>query len=521
MTAALVHVSRVDVDSPSGRPLFRGLDLSLSAGDRVALIGRNGVGKSTLLELLAGRAQPARGVVNSSTAPVIVAQEPGSAGPVLQRLQARVQHDRRFEASLTRELTEAGLRRFEQLLAPAQLSRGERRKLHLIAAKLAQPELLLLDEPTQDLDAIGEAWLLRWLASWRGGLIVASHSRPLLRGFADFFIVAESGCRHIPGSFEVVARQLEQEQDDSQRRYIEHLNTLAKQERHHVQVCQRRKRKKNVGRLHELRRRTSRARLNEKRSYAQESQARAAKIRQDRIDGARGWAKATRQAMTVKLPLDALVTRLPEHDGRDLITLTDVALQVGGRRLFEHVSAPLGRDRVGIIGPNGSGKTTLLRVMLGELAASEGVAARQPDKIGSISQGASEWALGDSLLAQLFERSGASSLDEAAQLLLAHRFPLALAERPLASLSPGERVRAALICLFRRTPAVELLVLDEPTLSLDFVGLAALQAALRAWPGGLVVASHDREFLAEIGVERVIELDGCGDHEWSAEVLPG
>jgi ATPase subunit of ABC transporter with duplicated ATPase domains len=485
---ALVELDAVDMDTPTGRPLFRALSLGLSTGDRVALIGRNGVGKSTLLGLLAGRSKPTRGHVISRTEPMLVEQEPSSALPVLQRLHAQAQHQRTFERALVHELEAAGLRPLAQLLAAPELSRGEHRKLHLIEALLARPELLLLDEPTQDLDAAGEAWLLGWVSSWRGALIVASHSRALLR------------------SFEKLQRQLEREEDEQQRRYVEHLHTLEEQERHNIQILQRRKRKKNLGRLHELRRRTSRMRLNEKRAQAQESQAKAAQIRKDRIEAARSWAKATRAALTVKLPLDALVTELPEHDGHPNVALADVAMQLGERRLFANLTTQIARERVGVMGPNGSGKTTLLRVMLGELSPTEGTATCRPERIGVIAQGATNWNSNDSLLERLFDDSDCVTLDEAAQLLLAHRFPLALAERPLSSLSPGERVRAALICLFRRTPTVELLVLDEPTLSLDFIGLAALQAALRTWPGGLVVASHDREFLDAIGIEQFITL---------------
>lgn len=91
-------------------------------------------------------------------------------------------------------------------------------------------------------------------------------------------------------------------------------------------------------------------------------------------------------------------------------------------------------------------------------------------------------------------------------MLVAHKFPLALGQRPLRSLSAGERARAALICLFARLPAPELLILDEPTFSLDLLGQRALTQALRAWPGTLVVASHDREFLSQINVDRTIAL---------------
>ena len=127
-------------------------------------------------------------------------------------------------------------------------------------------------------------------------------------------------------------------------------------------------------------------------------------------------------------------------------------------------------------------------------------------RAGFIAQNASNWMLDESLLYHLTVGSDATSTEQVAQLLMAYRFPFALAERPLASLSPGERVRAALICLFQRRPVVELLVLDEPTDHLDFVGVAAMQAALRAWAGGLCLVSHDEEFLQFIGVQQRIAL---------------
>jgi ATPase subunit of ABC transporter with duplicated ATPase domains len=113
----------------------------------------------------------------------------------------------------------------------------------------------------------------------------------------------------------------------------------------------------------------------------------------------------------------------------------------------------------------------------------------------------------DESLAELMAMQISTASPEAVTTILrVHRFPLALADRPLATLSPGERVRAALICLTRRQPPPELLVLDEPTQHLDFVGLAALEAILAAWPGGLLVVSHDAEFLDAIGVSRRLDL---------------
>jgi ATPase subunit of ABC transporter with duplicated ATPase domains len=112
--------------------------------------------------------------------------------------------------------------------------------------------------------------------------------------------------------------------------------------------------------------------------------------------------------------------------------------------------------------------------------------------------------------------SNASDPDAVARVLAAHKFPFALAQRPLTSLSPGERVRAALICLFERRPCVQALILDEPTEHLDFVGARALEAVLGVWRGGLVVVSHDRAFLDAVGVDQRLHLHA----QWRLEALP-
>jgi ATPase subunit of ABC transporter with duplicated ATPase domains len=186
--------------------------------------------------------------------------------------------------------------------------------------------------------------------------------------------------------------------------------------------------------------------------------------------------------------------------------LRDVTVQRGSRVLLESLDLVISRERVALVGPNGAGKTSLLEVALGCARPSRGLAGRDLSKIGSIAQGAADWRLQESLLETLLLQDPQLEPESAARLLAAHRFPLLLAQRPLASLSPGERTRAALLTLLQRRPAPELLVLDEPTFSLDLLGQRALADVLRAWPGGLLVASHDRAFLQAIGITRTVEL---------------
>lgn len=468
MESPRLEVSGLCIDTPAGRPLFRDLGLTLGA-ERVAVVGRNGVGKSTLLEVLAGHEEIRQGSLRCR----------GSRRLVRQQLGAE---------------------------APDPGSPGERRRRALEAAFDARPDLLLLDEPTQDLDAEGVSWLRARIEQWEMGLIVVSHDRSLLRGFRDFFVVAEGGCRHFAGSFDALMRDLEEERSQAQRRYVRHLNRLVAQEKHNTTVAGRRQRKKNLGRIHEVGRSGPRILLNTNRSYAQESQGKRAVLQKRRIEAARRWAKATRRALSVDLPLEVLVPAVPAVPGPPIARLEGVSACVEGRTLFGGIDLELScGDRLAITGPNGAGKTTLLEILRREREPASGRARADGARLGWIAQNATNWVADESLITLLASGAGTDA-EAVAQLLVAHRFPLALAERPLASLSPGERVRAALICLFQRRPVVELLVLDEPTDHLDFVGLAAVQDALRAWRGGLCVVSHDEEFLSAIGVERRIAL---------------
>jgi len=487
----LLTARGLDVNTAAGRPLFRNLNLSMT-NERVAIIGRNGVGKSTLLDVLTEQTPPLHGTIQRLTDTLLVPQH--LAQPPKYCPDA--------------ESAAIGLRPHHERFNTGGFSRGEQRKLALLAAKRKHPGLLLLDEPTQDLDNTGLQWLHHWLSAWSNGLILVSHDPRLLRHFTHFLVITESGCRYFKGCFEALQRDLERDTADSQKKYLHHLHTLVEQEAHNAQVTRRRQRKKNRGRVGELGRMTSRMRLNTKRSYAQCSQGKADKVRELRIAAVRDWVKATRRALTVSLPMAQLMPKLPKDNGEAIITADNLSASRNGHTCFKGINLIVHRERIGILGQNGAGKTTLLRTLLGQHPAKTGTVVTRLAKVGTIAQGASDWMLEDSLLENLLTSSNASSPETAAHLLVGHQFPLALAERPLKSLSPGERVRAALICLLAKSPAVECLVLDEPTNSLDFVGYAALQAGLKTWPGGWVIASHDPGFLQDIGVDRCVSLDG-------------
>ena len=266
--------------------------------------------------------------------------------------------------------------------------------------------------------------------------------------------------------------------------------------------------RKIAGRLNELARCPSKAKLNEKRSYAQVKQGRRKKLWKQRIAASREWVKASRRSLDIQLDLKLISPQQPEDMPTEIVEATGVTATVDDREILSRVSVCVRRkERVLVSGRNGAGKTTLLSLLAHQRQPNRGRVVGDPSRIGMIAQGAANWHSDQGLIANLQTVSDAS-LEDVAEILTAHRFPFALAQRPLRSLSPGECVRAALICLYHRSPTIELLMLDEPTVGLDFVGSAALRDALKRWSGAMILVCHDRDFIDSIGIDREIRLDG-------------
>ncbi len=499
--STLLRASNVTVTARGSRSLFQGLNLSIGV-EKVALIGRNGVGKSTLLEVLAGLTPPDNGQVSRNGSSWLVRQRTTSEQS-RETLERWAKEEDLYLVNLEGEVM--GLAPYHELVAANGWSCGQQQKMALLDAKLRRPDLLLLDEPTEALDAAGRAWLFQLLDEWEGGLLVVSHDTECLRHFVQFMVVSEAGGRYVEGHLDDVLKECQLWNEKQESRYLQSLQTLEEREWHNARVSRRRARKKNLGRIHETGRSPSRSWLNSKRSYAQVSQGRAAKLRKERQGQVRQWAKATRRAMDVQLALALQAPTLSAPSHTPIVSLHDVSFSAGKRVLFEGLSLDVRRERLAIVGPNGSGKSTLLRVMSGECEPQSGNVQIQHGKVGWIAQYAANWMLDDSLSSWLMWRHGLS-LEEVAALLVSHKFPLSLAQRPLRTLSPGERLRAALLCLYQQAPEVECLLLDEPTGSLDFSGADGLLEQLLLWPGGLVIATHDLDFLTSIGFQQTLTL---------------
>ncbi|MBB5205732.1 ATP-binding cassette subfamily F protein uup [Inhella inkyongensis] len=477
-------------------PLLDAADLSLEAGERVGLIGRNGSGKSSLLKVLAGLEKLDDGLLQREKGVriVYVPQEPvfERDATVFDAVAEGVAEARdlraRYEAHAEGEDLDALQTRIEQLEGwtweqrvdealhrlgldgerpVAELSGGYKKRVALAQALVAQPEVLLLDEPTNHLDLDAILWLEELLRSFNGSLLVITHDRAFLDAVCNRIVELDRGqLRGYPGNFAAFEAAKQRELENEALANARADKVLAQEE---VWI------RKGV----EARRTRSVARI-----------ARLVKLREEH-------AQRRNLQGGARLQVD-----VGERSGKLVADLEDVRKAFGERVIVDGLTATFMRgDKVGLIGPNGAGKTTLLKLILGEL---------QPDG-GRLQTGTrltvahfDQMRAGLDLDATLADTisPGSEYVEVGGQrqhvnsYMVNFLFSPARANSPVRTLSGGERNRLLLARLFARPANV--LVLDEPTNDLDIETLDLLEEMLIDYPGTVFLVSHDRRFLDRV-----------------------
>ncbi len=460
-----------------GTPLFEGVELTVGAGERLALVGRNGAGKSTLLKVAAGTVEPDAGTrfVQPGIRLAMLAQEPDLSGfaTVGDYAAAGLDDPHRAAALLDR----LGLTGKEDT---GTLSGGAARRAALAATLAAEPDILLLDEPTNHLDLPAIEWLETTLAASSAALVLISHDRRFLERLTRATVWLDRGrCRRLEKGFAAFEQWrdtvLEEEERDARkldRKIAAESEWLAKG------VTARRKR--NQGRLRAL--------------HA---------------------LRAERRARRAPAGAVALAAEGAEASGKLVIEAAGIAKGFDGRAVVKDFSTRIQRgDRVGLVGPNGAGKTTLVRLLTGMLAPEEGTVRRGANvAMETLDQTRAsldpEMGLADAITGG----TGADRVTAGGRTrhimgyLQDFLFLPEQARTPVGRLSGGERGRLMLARALARPS--NLLVLDEPTNDLDLETLDLLQEMLADYDGTVLLVSHDRDFLDRT-VTSVIAAEGNG-----------
>jgi ATPase subunit of ABC transporter with duplicated ATPase domains len=508
-----------------GAIVVEGLSFDLRAGDKVGVVGRNGAGKTSTMKVLAGEEEPAGGSIVRRGSVGYLRQDPrqhraedddialehilAARGLVeLSRTleKARIglaeSHDdraiRRFsrleeeytllggyqaEAEAKTIVAGLGLAADRLALPVKTLSGGERRRLELARILFGGSDLLLLDEPTNHLDVDAKSWLMRFLMSYKGALMVISHDIALLdASITRILHIDRDGVVEYKGTYSQyrAARAADEERLSKvavrQDAEIKRLKSLADSMRGQT---------------------VKRARI------AKTLDTRVARLAASKVD-----APKHERAVRFRFPE-------PPHAGRTVLTAEGLAKSYGGPPVFTDVSFSIGRgERLLILGLNGAGKTTLLRILTSQIEPDEGTFAYgygvEPGYYAQEHEGIVD---GRTVLDHMKD---ASPADDLALRTLLGMFGLhgAIAFQDAGTLSGGEKTKLALAQLVAGRK--NLLLLDEPTNNLDPPSRTAIAEALRGWPGAMAIVSHDPEFVEALAPERVLimpegQLDYFGD----------
>ena len=530
----MIRIQLEDVRfAPAGRALFRGLRWSIGERERIGFVGANGVGKSSLLRLIAGEIVPDEGRIHrhrTTRIGYLPQQLPARPGETLldvamrrpeglvrveeelARIEARLGKpeiygdERRLAAQLARQDEE--LERYEKLGGPTHegrlrellarfdldatiqataaddLSGGQKKIAALIALAIEGPNVLLLDEPDNHLDLEAKRHLERFIRGYDGTVVIVSHDRHLLDATVDRIADLEDGKLGLyPGTYSMYAE-------------ARALRRMKQQRDHAVQQKEIARIEASIARFEEWASRV----VNER--HAKQARTRRRWLeRMERIDPVRA-----QQRISLALP--------GGRGSRRALVMEGLTMGFGERVLFDGLDLEVRHgERVGLVGPNGCGKSVLLSLVVGSLEPRAGTLRIGPGtRVGYYAQ---EHETLDGWLDRTpidLVRGVTPMTEEAAVgLLMRFLFSYEQLRQPIGVFSGGERSRLQLARLMLTRP--NLLVLDEPTNNLDIPSAEVLEETIGEYDGAVFVASHDRYFLDRV-VDRIAELGPCGVTEY-------
>jgi ATP-binding cassette subfamily F protein 3 len=502
--------------------IVRNIFLTLSAGDRLGLIGKNGSGKTTLLKLILGQEEPSEGSIEIDSGTRIgyfsqfselngemsVAQvlegvfanihaieaelaqigaaleaqpqpQPAEMDRLLQRqtelFAAMEQHDGwNYPNRIDTVLSRLGFSQTHRTCPIQQLSGGWRNRAALAKILLEAPDVLLMDEPTNYLDIDGLAWLEGWLSKYRGALIIVSHDRSFIDNVATRIVEVENHTlQEYPGDFSAYVRLKRQR-----------LKTLERQYEHEEELL----------------------------IYEDEAIANRREAAKNPSEALRRRLANVKKKVEPK-PVDTIVTSIYNRlqVSENLLAVERLSKAYGEQVLFRDLSFEVHRgDRIVIVGPNGCGKTTLLRVLVGMEEVDAGAFVQgKSTPFCYYNQIFDELDLKDSVshAVNVFGLGYLAPRKQVNRLLGLLQFSEMDLNQAIGTLSGGQRARVALAkCLLSGAP---LLILDEPTNHLDMTSTQVMERALYNFPGAVIVASHDRFFIDKIATHLLV-FEGAG-----------
>lgn len=531
----MLTVQHLDYVHPNGDTLFDDLNLVVNRHEKLALVGANGAGKSTLLKIIAGDIQPARGTIKLDAPPYRLPQHFGQFdalsladalqvgekisalrkildGDVSEENLTRLDDDWTIEERCNEALSFWGLQDVELSRPLGALSGGQKTKAFLAGIQIHQPEIVLLDEPSNHLDAPSRSLLYDFIKSTTVTLVVVSHDRTLLNLLDTVVELGSRGIATYGGNYDFYRAQKTAEAEALQADLRSREKALRKAKEVERASLERQQKLDARGRKKQDGAGVPTIMLNTLRNNAEKSTARLADAHAEKVSGMSREVTKLREELPDRDKMKLGFDDSALHKSKLLVTANSINYGWNERMLWRE---PLtfeirGGQRIAIKGANGSGKTSLIRLLLGEIQPTTGTVQRADFRWIYVDQ---DYSLVDDSKtvfeqAQVFNNAGLE--EHILKSRLTHfLFTKDEWDKPVAALSGGEKMRLVLCCLTIGAVAPDLIVLDEPTNNLDIQNTEILTAAINDYRGTLVVISHDEIFLQEVGVLTEILLEAA------------
>lgn len=532
------HLSGADLGYrlPDGRFLFNHLTFSFNAV-RTGLVGANGIGKTTLLEILADVRDPAVGVVNrvgrvsylpqrvifNSATTVADAIKAAAEIAALDRIERGEGALNDFDLVAERWDLPA---RIEQVFAKlgvssialdrpvTSLSGGELTRVRIAGLLIEEPDFLILDEPTNHLDLAAREFVYELIASWKQGLIVVSHDRRLLSFVDQIAELNAHGLQIYGGNYDFYRQRREVERNAAEQTLLGAQQRLKEAKLIAQRARERQQRRQSHGHKTALKRGLPPVAIGNLQRHAENSAARLKDRHTEKVERAQQEVAGARKLLPIEhqIAVDLARSKVPANKRLIELAALNYRYPNAERPLWDE---PLNLDIIGpermwLKGANGAGKSTLIDLLCGKKPPSSGTIRIGAGRIGVLDQGVSVLDDAQTVLENLKRVAPLRPEHWLRTLLGRFLFIRDEALKPAAILSGGERMRAGLACLLGADQAPEVLIADEPTNNLDLPSIAELVSALQDFDGTLIVVSHDATFIADIGIERVIELSARG-----------
>ncbi len=492
---------------PNGEVLFEKVELAINKGDRIALVGKNGTGKSTLMKILVGEIKPSSGSVDKANVAYVDQLDEGvdeRTNRSLMEYIGLVTEDwwlvqLHYEKMFGQEIPELTRNLME-------LSGGEYMRLKLAVATYIQPEILLLDEPTNHLDVTSKEVLRNFIEHFSGGVMVVSHDTHFVNQIAkEVWELADHKLSKYGGDYEEYLQAKRQEDETRQRKLSEAQKEVSKSEKALVREQKRASRSKRIGKKLASDRSMSAIEKGYFKNKASASAGKKGEEINESINEAKETVKANRATKKRVARLDLVEGE--SRKGKKLLDVQSGSLSLGESILIEDINLSVKYgERLLLAGENGTGKTSFIKALLGNLSSKFELSGKEifrAEELSGmyISQRYDQINRNKSLLENMYDANPNIDMQTARRalgnLLFRERHEV---EKLAGNLSGGETARLAFA--MASVSPVDILFLDEPTNNLDVDTINIIADALEVFEGAVLVISHDINFLKKVGIEK-------------------